>query len=68
MIQHKGKPVQLKLFAFLCAVEIEDGGRATPEAISLKLADALSFVEDVGRTEVECLGEITQTEPDEPIA
>jgi hypothetical protein len=56
MIQHKD--AKLALHGFLVGVELEVGGRATPEQVSLRLAESLSFIEDVGKTDVEYLGEI----------
>ena len=60
--QEKGdKPV--KLWGFLCGVEIAEGGPTT-EYICNKLADSIQYVEGVGRIDVECLGEVeTEEEP-----
>ena len=47
-------------FAFLVAVEVSDQYGPTQEAICLKLADALGFVEGCGKTEVDALGKLEQ--------
>lgn len=48
----------LRQWAYLIAVEIEDG-EITPEQVSMRLSDALSFVEGIGTVDVDQLGEIT---------
>lgn len=58
MLQNKGRPVTTTSYGFLLSVEIEDGGRVSPEQVSLRLADSLTYMEDVGNVEVECLGKL----------
>lgn len=55
MLQRNDKSV--KTYAFLLAVEIEDGGPAYDKIIE-RLAGSLSFMEGVGRVDAEALGEI----------
>ncbi len=54
-----------RLYGFLVGVEIADGGDITPESVSMKLSDALSFVEGVGLVDVECLGEVEEVSAEE---
>lgn len=59
MLQRKpdGKEPKLHTYGFLIGVELE-AGVLTAEQAALRLGDALSFVEGVGRVDVDCLGEI----------
>lgn len=58
MLQRKGKPVTLTTYGFLVGVEIEDGGSASPEQVALRIADSLTYIEDVGHVDVESLGKV----------
>ena len=57
-----GKP--LKTFAFLVAVELEEGTLDTDAAAS-KIADALLWVEGVGDIDVTVMGEVDVIEDDD---
>lgn len=69
MLQRKPGQQQPRLITlgFLVAVEAEENGTATKEDIELKLAESLSWVEDIGRVEVECLGRV-DIDPEDSIA
>jgi len=56
MLQRDGGPINL--FGFLVGVEIEEGGSTTPEQVTMRLADGLSWMEGIGKVEVENLGKI----------
>lgn len=64
MLQKKDHPVTTSLHGFLVGVEIEDEGHATPETVALRLAESLTFVEDIGEVDVEHLGKIQKYEED----
>ena len=51
----RGKDNPISLHGFLVGVELVDG-IATPEQISLRLADSLGFMEGIGHVDVEALG------------
>ena len=48
----------IRLYGFLVGIEIEEG-ETTPEHVANRLADSVSFIEGVGRCNIESLGEIT---------
>jgi len=56
----------VKFYGFLIQIEVEDGVDANK--LALKLADACSFVEGVGKTEVEFMGVIDQYEEEEGVS
>lgn len=43
---------------FLVGVEVEDTSTVTPQQIAERIADSLTFMEGVGRVDVEKLGRI----------
>ena len=49
-------------YAFLVAVEVSDQYGPSQDAICLKLADALGFVEGCGKCEVDPLGKLETEE------
>lgn len=49
-------------YGFIICVEAEEG--TSVDAISLKLADACTWVEGVGHTDVEFMGEIEEVDDD----
>ena len=55
--REKGEQV-VKLFGFLGAVELAEGGPSTEE-ICNKLVDAVRYMEGVGQADFELLGEVT---------
>lgn len=57
---------QTRDHAFLIAVELED--TTSPEDVSNKLAGSLTWVEGVGKVDVEHLGEITSYNEDEALS
>lgn len=57
MLQNSKEQPKLKLFGFLVGIEIQDG-ITTAERVADALADACSWVEGVGKVDVECLGQI----------
>jgi hypothetical protein len=56
MLQRGSGPVTT--FAFLTAVEIEDGGSTSPEQVMARLQEGLTFMEGVGAVECENLGKL----------
>lgn len=56
-------PNKLTSWGFLVGCEV-DISQITPEKIAMRLADSLSYVEGVGFTDVEVLGEIDRIEDD----
>lgn len=49
-------------YVYLVAVEVSDQYGPTQDAICLKLADALGFVEGCGRVDVDALGKLETEE------
>lgn len=62
MLQRGSVEKPIHEHGFLIAIEIEEGG-PTHEQVALKLADACTFMESVGKTDVTYMGLID----DEPI-
>lgn len=65
MLQREKGPVTHEE-GFLIAVEVQKGG-PSPEDIRFKLADALSWVEGVGKTDVHYLGPVEQIDEEENV-
>lgn len=57
------KPVHT--YGYLVAVEIEEGGATSPDTAGLRIADSLTFMEDVGKVDVTDLGRIECLNPTE---
>ena len=53
MLQRGSGPVET--YAFLCAVELEKGGKTTVEQVQMRLQDGLTWLEGTGKVEVESL-------------
>ena len=53
----RGKDTPISTYGFLVGIEIEDGS-TTPEAVALHLADSVSWLEGVGKADVELLGKL----------
>ena len=62
MLRDYNSQETITTYAFRVAVEVSDQYGPTQEAISLKLADALGFVEGVGTTTVDGLGKLETEE------
>ena len=58
MLRRRGVDKPVHTWGYLVAVEIEEGGTTSPEQVALRIADGLTFMEDVGDVDVESLGQI----------
>jgi hypothetical protein len=47
---------------FVVSVELETGGRTSPEQVAARLADSLQWLDDVGTTDITYLGAVTPKE------
>lgn len=62
----RGKDAPVSVYGFLVAVPIEDGS-ITSEAVAIRLADSVAFMEGTGPVDVEQLGKIdlySEQQPD----
>ena len=65
MLQSKsGQSAPISVHGFLVGVEIEEG-TIDPEKVALRLAEGLTFMEGVGKVDVEHLGAIDVYDPSE---
>lgn len=60
MFQKQGQTVTI---GFLVAVDIIEGGKATPDKVKAGLADGIWHQEDVGNIDITYLGEIEVVDP-----
>lgn len=63
MLQREKGKKPLKLMGFLGCIELEEGGPSTEE-ICNRLIDAVKYLEGIGQSDFECLGEV-HTESDD---
>lgn len=54
----RGKDTSTYIHGFLVGVEMEEGAPTSAEQVALRLADACSFMEGIGKIDVESLGKL----------
>ncbi len=57
-VLQRGKDNTIATYGFLIAVEVEADGPTTPEQVACRIADGLTFMEGIGKVDVEALGKI----------